>query len=102
MRRTRRASLIESWIVDITLGVFSIGSPRRRMAAVRVAATSRAPLRRSSVVGGSGMRPQLYAVRLLFVYTSEGVTQKGLPLPTLTGSLPPFSKVIQIAPDRRP
>src|SRR5271167_382900 len=34
-----RASLMESWMVDITLGVFSMASPRRRIAAVRVAAT---------------------------------------------------------------
>jgi hypothetical protein len=50
-----RASLTESWIVAITFGVLSIGSPRRRIAAVRVAATRSAPLRRSSVPVGSGM-----------------------------------------------
>lgn len=94
---------MESWIVEITLGVFSIGPPRRRIAAVRVAATRRAPLRRSSELGGSVMRAQEFTIfAFLFVNTSEGVTQKGLPLPTLAGSLPPFSKVIQIAPARRP
>lgn len=38
----------------ITFGELVIGSPRRRIAATRVAATKRAPFRRSSVLGGSG------------------------------------------------
>jgi len=46
-----RASLMESWIVAMTLGVLVIGSPRRRIAAVKVAATRSAPLRRSSRLG---------------------------------------------------
>jgi hypothetical protein len=62
-----RASLMDSWMVEVTFGVFSMGSPRKRITAVRVAATRSAPLSRSSRVGGSGMRRALYRFRLLFV-----------------------------------
>ena len=47
---------MESWIVAMTFGVFAMGSPRRRMAAVSVAATRSAPFMRSSEFGWSGMR----------------------------------------------
>ena len=51
-----RASLMESWMAAMTFGVLAIVSLRNRIAAVRVAATSSAPLRRSSGPVGSGMR----------------------------------------------
>jgi hypothetical protein len=61
-----RASLMESCIAAMTLGVFSIGSPRKRIAAVSVAATRSAPLRRSSVLGTSEGRQGSENLRCCF------------------------------------
>jgi len=42
--RTILASLRESWIVPIVLGELSMGSPRKRIAAISEAAINNAPL----------------------------------------------------------
>ena len=55
-------------MVAITFGVFAIGSPRRRIAAVSVAATRRAPLEALFVLDYVRHGRGLYHFRFLFVH----------------------------------
>jgi len=67
-----RASFSESWMVAIVLGELSMGSPRRRMAAMSEAAISKAPFCRSSAVSSA---PDMAGYSSVFAFCSPSKTR---------------------------